>query len=370
MVLLISINIDTVFSQRVRDLIRIPEVPGYITIKCDFHMHTVFSDGNVWPTIRIEEAWREGLDAISITDHIEYQPKADDVKTDHNRPFELVRGAAAAANLLLIRGTEITRDEPEAHHNAIFITDADAIEIEDFRSCIKEAYDQGGFIFWNHPGWKQPGGKSVWYDIQNEIYEKGWLHGIEVINGKSYYPNAHQWCLDKKMTMLGNSDIHGLIKWSYDPDKGEHRPITLVFAKARTSKELKAALFDRRTAVYAGDLLIGEEKYLRPIFEQSVELKNPDVTITGKGSAYIEICNVSDIPYKLTSDKEFDEYGFSKNLVLYPGKSVMMRVFSKLEDQSGKNKLTIPYTVSNLYVLPETGMDVQFKINVEFIPKN
>ena len=26
-------------------------------------MHTVFSDGVVWPSVRVEEAWREGLDA-------------------------------------------------------------------------------------------------------------------------------------------------------------------------------------------------------------------------------------------------------------------------------------------------------------------
>lgn len=25
----------------------IPDIPGYFTMKCDFHMHTVFSDGKV-----------------------------------------------------------------------------------------------------------------------------------------------------------------------------------------------------------------------------------------------------------------------------------------------------------------------------------
>lgn len=32
--------------------ISIPDIPGYQTLKGDFHMHTVFSDGHVWPTFR------------------------------------------------------------------------------------------------------------------------------------------------------------------------------------------------------------------------------------------------------------------------------------------------------------------------------
>ena len=45
-------------------LIEFPDVPGYLTLKCDLHMHTVFSDGSVWPNIRVQEALRDGLDAI------------------------------------------------------------------------------------------------------------------------------------------------------------------------------------------------------------------------------------------------------------------------------------------------------------------
>lgn len=77
-------------AQEIRHEIQFPDPPGYQTLKCDLHMHTVFSDGNVWPTIRIDEAWRQGLDVISITDHIEYQPHQDDIPTNHNRPYELV----------------------------------------------------------------------------------------------------------------------------------------------------------------------------------------------------------------------------------------------------------------------------------------
>ena len=97
---------------QVRDALVVPDVPGYKTLKCDFHMHTVFSDGEVWPTVRVNEAWREGLDAIAITDHIEYQPHKADVNTNYGRSHEIARAAAEPLGILVIRAAEITRGEP------------------------------------------------------------------------------------------------------------------------------------------------------------------------------------------------------------------------------------------------------------------
>ncbi len=45
------------FGSRVRGEVGLPEeVAGYEVLKCDFHTHTMFSDGEVWPTVRVEEA--------------------------------------------------------------------------------------------------------------------------------------------------------------------------------------------------------------------------------------------------------------------------------------------------------------------------
>ena len=60
---------DDMLYENARRIIRLPSVNGLIPVKCDFHIHTVFSDGDVWPTARVKEAWQDGLDAISITDH-------------------------------------------------------------------------------------------------------------------------------------------------------------------------------------------------------------------------------------------------------------------------------------------------------------
>ena len=56
---------------KARHEICLPQIDDYQLLKCDFHIHTIFSDGIVWPSLRVQEAWEEGLDAIAITDHIE-----------------------------------------------------------------------------------------------------------------------------------------------------------------------------------------------------------------------------------------------------------------------------------------------------------
>jgi hypothetical protein len=139
---------------QVRQEIDFPDIPGFQTLKCDFHMHTVFSDGSVWPTVRVDEAWRQGLDAIAIADHIEYQPHKKDVPTQHGRPYQIAAGRAKEKNLLFPLAAEITRDTPPGHFNAIFLKDVNPLDTKDFLACIEQANKQKAFVFWNHQGWK------------------------------------------------------------------------------------------------------------------------------------------------------------------------------------------------------------------------
>jgi predicted metal-dependent phosphoesterase TrpH len=151
-------KLDELRKPAYREIINIPEVNGYQVLKCDFHTHTVFSDGLVWPNIRAQEAWEEGLDAMALTEHIEYHPHKDYVEVNHNRSHELIENLSKRNNVLLIKGTEITRQTPPGHFNAIFIGDAssyieDNVSEKDWEAVMKAA-DQNAFIFWNHPGWK------------------------------------------------------------------------------------------------------------------------------------------------------------------------------------------------------------------------
>ena len=76
---------------------KLPDIPGFRTLHCDFHIHTVFSDGKVWPDMRVLEAAREGLDCIAITDHFKYKldsvrKKHPEITGDRNRAYENHRG--------------------------------------------------------------------------------------------------------------------------------------------------------------------------------------------------------------------------------------------------------------------------------------
>ena len=55
-------------------LIEFPDTTNFKTLVVDLHTHSVFSDGHVWPNVRVSEAQRDGLDALAITEHLEYQP--------------------------------------------------------------------------------------------------------------------------------------------------------------------------------------------------------------------------------------------------------------------------------------------------------
>ena len=242
-----TIDMDEVLRVPARHEIAIPDIPGFKTLKCDFHIHTVFSDGVVWPTVRVDEAWEDGLDAIALTDHIEGHPKK--LPGQNHQGYEIALPVAKARNIILIKAGEISRGMPPGHFNALFVSDVNALNQPDYTKAIGEAVRQGGFIIWNHPGWrKQQPDTTKWWPEHESLYQKGWIHGIEVFNEKEWYPEALQWAVDKKLAITGNSDIHDVYNKRYNRELFPVRPLTLVFARERTEESLKEAMFAKRTA--------------------------------------------------------------------------------------------------------------------------
>jgi len=336
----------------VRHEINFPNILDYKTLKCDLHIHTVFSDAAVWPTVRVDEAWREGLDAISITDHIEYQPHDKDIPTKHSRPYEIALPRAKEKNILLIRGAEITRDTPPGHFNAIFLTDIGPLDVNDLTDAIKAANEQGGFVFWNHPGWK-PEAKG-WFDIHTKLYENKWLHGIEVVNGEDYYPEAHQWCLEKNLTMLGNSDIHEPSLASLSSSEN-HRPITLVFVKEKTIEGLKEALIGGRTVVWYKNRLIGSSKYLEAIFKASVQVGQPHHRY--KDTIWLEIKNRSDIDIEM---EKVGKQGLQKLILPANGTTIL-----KTDVEHEATQAQLSYIVKNFQIAPDKSLPVNLTIPLQ-----
>ena len=376
-----------------------PDPEGYVTLVADLHTHTVFSDGDVWPTIRIEEAAKDGIDVISFTEHLEYQPHIEDIPhPDRNRSFELGQLAVSNSDLMVIRGAEITRqinDDLKApgHINAVFIQDANKLyrydasrkeeALAQFRpqatihspaeeynaiarlwpaeQAMQEANAQSAFVFWNHPAWfaQRPDGIATLENIHKQFIADGLLHGIEVVNMNWYSEAALQIALDNNLTILGTSDVHQLIDWDYEPHHGGHRPVTLILAETNTEASVKEALFARRTVVWFNDLLIGEERNVAPLLKASLTIASasytPDTTILE-----VTFRNVSDATFQL---KNLSSYTFAEDddYLVIPQHSETMIPVNVIDRLA---TVELEFEVLNAIIAPKTHPRLKLQSNI------
>ena len=347
-----------------RKNIDIPDIPGYFTLKGDFHLHTPFSDGSVWPTNRVLEAWRDGLDVIAITDHVEYNPNKTDVNPNLNRPYEIAKPVADEHGILLIRAAEITREMPLGHFNAYFLTDVDALKKPTYMEEFQAAADQGAYFVWNHPGWQsERTDTTIWTQQHTELYQKGWMNGIEVLNTNEYYPLVHKWAIAKKLSIFGNTDSHSPIDFEYESDKGEKRPFTLVFAKERSLEGVKEAFINHRTACYFKDTLAGSLEFLLPLVMQCISVQNAQLVLNEKNEARLVLNNASGMPFALKAVKN-EMYSIPKTMLLEANSSLIVPISKIKGMQSGMNELKLQFAVSNVLTDMETPLTITFNINV------
>ena len=278
--------------------ITIPDVGEFKVLKGDFHIHTLFSDGQVMPKDRVEAAVDNGLDVIGITDHIESRNRELTNNANRNRAHDLAQPEADKNNLILVRAGEITKSE--WHFNALFLQDVNALAAvsNDWRAMLAVSAEQGGFNHWNHPSWidrtpdQEPFGLKAgepmrFFDEIEEVRTKGLLHGIEVFNGSTYYPIVSQWCEERNLAMICNSDIHAS-EWNQYGHQNPLRPMTLILAKERSHDSVKEAFFARRTVAFAAGMIIGNREWVEKLFSACV-------TLTAK-PGILELTNKSDIP--------------------------------------------------------------------------
>ena len=377
-----------------------PNPKGYVTVISDLHTHTAFSDGHVWPPIRIEEAIRDGLDLISLTEHLEYQPHMQDIPhKDRNRPFKEATQAAGKHDLLVINGAEITREmnkefNSPGHINAVFINDAnklykfDESKIEEAanlvqwgqdqegkvmefyavtnlwpaENAIREADKQGAFIFWNHPSWtaQRSDGIAILDPIHEKLIKENLLHGIEVINGGFYSEEAFQIALDNKLTVMGTSDIHNLIDWDYEPHNGGHRPVTLILSKARNEDSIKSALFSRRTVVWYKDLLIGEKRNVDMLVKACLEISSASYMYSSS-VLRVRIKNNSDTKFTLKNNSGFTIANDDDYVEVPPQDTVTIEV-NTLKRLS---KIDLDLQVLNAITAPKENLSLTLSKRIE-----
>ena len=401
--------------------IHFPDIAGYKTLVLDLHTHSVFSDGHVWPTIRVAEAERDGLDGIAITEHLEWQPHLFDIPhPDRNRSFDLASGAAEKLDLLIIRGIEITRNDQAGHMNEVFVKDANALvrqraaatylpqhqfaseaqAIEFAKAASMGAFSEAhrveidGVAVWapftdkgayltlaayelattqpavevlelaNGQGaftfWNHPRfatPDAALGAFHQEHIEAGRLHGVEIANGRRFYENALRLALKHNLTLIGTSDVHNLIDWDYQPEAGGHRPVTLAFAAEKSNEGAKEASFSRRTVVWWQNTLIGRPPELNALLQASLKAKN----LVWKGNTLqLTLVNDSDATFQLRNLSDYNVRTQGPIVEVAPNDSTIIA----FELAERPQDLQVAFDVMNALVAPHTSATIAFNISV------
>ena len=371
-------------------IINFPNTEKYKVIVADLHTHSVFSDGAVWPNVRVEEALRDGIDLLAITEHLEYQPHIDDIPhPDRNRSFDIAEDIAKNKDLTVINGAEITRMFPPGHINAIFIEDAnkliylDEAKISEAKEILKEvpeesltnyedlswledaalaslwpvksalieARNQNAFTFWNHPAWSSEEfiGQPMLREIHKEFFRDNLLHGIEVANGDGYSEEAFRIALEYGLTVLGTSDVHGLIDWDYPSSIGAHRPVTLILSESNSSDAIKSSLFSGKTVVWFKNNLIGLENNILELTNSYLKAKKVEI-LENSDIARVEIENVSDMRFIIQVLDQSSVVNESNLIEIAPNEKTVLQI------DNGIDKGSLDVKILNAFIAPNKNL--------------
>ena len=371
-------------------IINFPNTEKYKVIVADLHTHSVFSDGAVWPNVRVEEAVRDGIDLLAITEHLEYQPHIDDIPhPDRNRSFDIAEDIAKNKDLTVINGAEITRMFPPGHINAIFIEDAnkliylDEAKISEAKEILKEvpeesltnyedlswledaalaslwpvksalieARNQNAFTFWNHPAWSSEEfiGQPMLREIHKEFFRDNLLHGIEVANGDGYSEEAFRIALEYGLTVLGTSDVHGLIDWDYPSSIGAHRPVTLILSESNSIDAIKSSLFSGKTVVWFKNNLIGLEDNILELTNSYLKAKKVEI-LENSDIARVEIENVSDVRFIIQVLDQSSVVNESNIIEIAPNEKTVLQI------DNGIDKGSLDVKILNAFIAPNKNL--------------
>ena len=269
----------------------------YAVLRGDFHLHTPHSDGHVSPRDRITEAWREGYDVISITDHRGF------------KAYEEALPLARELDVLLVRGMEtgvkerehflalgFSEDyEPRNPHEWAVEQGTDRVH---FQEQMQRLADAGGFVVYAHPhvGFEEP----VTWGI-----EQGILQGIEVKNagvdgewgsvqdhGTDWYPFALDRAMRDKLTVFANTDAH------HERARKE-LVYTLVLTEERSVSGVMQALREGRTLAWFNDMVCARQDILTLLVNNVVDIAYRG---TADGETWLWLNNRSPLPLEATVD--------------------------------------------------------------------
>lgn len=354
----------------------IPDTKDYLVLTGDMHMHTIFSDANVWPDTRVEECYVEGVEVLCITDHMEARHKRmvnqGLFNCDRNKSYEIAAKRGKELGVTVIHGGEVTRRMPPGHFNVLFIDDVEPIaEVDDSytdhikggMAALGEAKKQGSFNVWNHPHWaaQSPEG-AKWQDGHTKIFEAGLMDAIEVYNScDGFSMEAFQWCIDKNLALICGTDAHKPMFMHLNGNAGELRPVTLIFAKENSVEGVKEALNARRTAIFADGRVYGSPELLKMLVDACLEV----VSVTQSGNTTrVTLKNNSSIPMILTKGEGGEQAAYTSFNIIDPFETHTYGCTGlEYKTPVAVDEFVLSFDFENFYTAP--GQHFNYRINVK-----
>jgi hypothetical protein len=226
-----------------------PEMANLRPLRCDFHIHTTYSDGKASPAEMVVRGRELGLDALAITDHNYYPASIEAI--------EFVR--KSGLGITCFPGEEVTSSTwhmlsigatgPVGYHD---IGPDGPIHFKDeqdsytsLQEILEIIHRLGGKAFLAHPYWFADRRNHQPMQEYERLLAEGGIEGIELLGDVPWEENLRSLVrysqLESRanLAILGNSDTHAA-----EHTFGSYW--TLVFTRSNSQEDIMAAILDHR----------------------------------------------------------------------------------------------------------------------------
>lgn len=231
----------------------LPDLYSRNVKKCDFHIHTTYSDGNETPQRTAANYRKKGFDVIAVTDHNVYNASKDTAKSlEFMENFKILpgeevhNGYARKLHIVSVGSkysvNDIFLDEPERVEAEVAalkgrVEVPKGVDEEEYLYRVwtyNEIKKSGGYAVFPHPFWTWKDSYHVETDMSEAVLKNGLCDAFELLGGCTPEENNMQLALyfslksnGIKMPIVASSDSHSTMPGSswFDED------FTVLFEK-------------------------------------------------------------------------------------------------------------------------------------------